>query len=172
MIKPFGVLLVLGFVLALFLCLITALLRVVHSVRSRARKRAAVQGIGAVVIAMFAAWTIYAVAPKGARTIAELRLPDGHAFVVRHYRYGWFEYPKVRFYARDTQGVWSSFMVISELVNPNSISLALDASSQEVRVPGVGWYRILDNDFVNPGGSRATTSQLPLGIELGEEDVY
>ena len=172
MIKPMGVLLVLGIVLALVLCLVLALWGIVHCIRSRARKTAVVLGIAAVGIVVFDAWAIYAVAPKGGRTIAQLELSDGRACVVRHYRSGWLEYPKVRFYARDTQGVWTSFVVISELVNPNSTSLVPDASAQKVQVPGVGWYRIQDNDFVNPDGSRGTTCQLPPGIEPGEEDIY
>jgi len=170
-IKPMGVLLVLGLVLALVLCLVPVLLGIVHCIRSRARKTAVVLGIAVVGIVVFDAWAICAVAPKGARTIAQLEFPDGRAFVVRHYRSGWFEYPKVRFYARNTEGVWTSFVVISELVNPNSAWLVLDASAQEVQAPG-GWYRIQDNEFVNPDGSRGATRQLTPGIEPGEEDIY
>lgn len=170
--KPMGVLLVLGFALALVLCLVPALWGIVHGIRSRARKTAVVLGIVAVGIVVFDVWAIRAVAPKGARTIAQLELPDGRALIVRHYRSGWLEYPKVRFYARDTEGVWTSFVLISELVNPNSASLVLDAAGQEVQMPGVGRYRIQDNDFVNIDGSRGTVRQLPLGIEPAEEDIY
>ncbi len=172
MIKPMGVLLVLGVVLALILCLVPVLWGIAHCIRNRAWKTAVVLGIAAVGIVVSSAWAVYAVAPKGSRTIAQLELSNGRMFTVRHYRFGWLEYPKARFYARDTKGLWTSFEVISELVNPNAASLVLDASAQEVQLTGVGWYRIEDNDFVNIDGSRGNTWQLPPTIEPGEEDIY
>ncbi len=167
-----GVVLVLGLVLALIFCLIAAIWELIHCIRSRARKKAVILGIVAAGIIVFDMCAIHAVAPKGARTIAQLEIPGNRCFVVRHYRSGWFEHPEVRFYARDRQGIWTSFAVIWELVNPNSTSLVLDASEQEIQVPGVGSYRIQDNDFVNPDGSRCTTYQLPQGVEPGEEDIH
>jgi hypothetical protein len=145
----------------------------VRCIRSRKRETAAVLGIAAVGIIAFDTWAICTVAPKGGRTIAQLELADGQAFVVRHYRYGWTEYPKVRFYARNTQGAWTSFALIAELVNPNGTSLELDASEQKVEVaPTGGWYRIPDNDFLNIDGSWCTARQLPPGIEPGEENIH
>jgi len=170
-IKPLGVLLVLVVVLSLVLFLVLALWGIVHCVRSGARKTAVVLGIAVVGIAVYSACAIYAMAPRGGRTIAQLELSDGRAFVVRHYRSGWLEYPKARFYARDTEGAWTSFALISELVNANATSLVLDASGQEVEMAGVGSYRIQDNDFVSVDGSRGTKQQLPPGIEPGQEFV-
>ncbi len=170
MIKPFGVMLVLGLVAALLLCLLPVLWGLVHSVRSRAWRKAATLGIAMVAIIAFAVWAIYAVAPKGARTIAQLELPDGRAFMVRHYRFDWFQGSKVRFYARDTQGTWTRFVLISELVDPNSPTLLLNDAKQEVEIPGVGWYRIPENDWINLDGPGYTPPfQLPPGIEPGEE---
>lgn len=171
-IKPLGVMLILGVVLALALCLLLALGGLAYCIRRRARKKAVVLGIVSAAIAVFCAWAVYWVAPKGGRTIAQMDLPDGRTFVVRHYRFGWTEYPKVRFYARDKEGAWTSFALIAELVNPNDTSLVLDASRQEVEVAPAGWYRIQANDFVNIDGSRGPTWQLPLDIEPGEEDIY
>ncbi len=170
MIKPLGVLLVLGFVGALILCLPFVLWRLVHNVRIGSRKAAALWGIVALAMVMSSAWTVYSVAPKGARTIARMELLDGHAFVVRHYRYGWFEYPKVRFYARDTDGTWTSFAIISELVNLRSSSLNLDESTQSVEFLPAGWYSIPNNDFINIDGSRGDTWQLPPGVEPDQVD--
>ncbi len=172
MIKPPGVLLVLGVALALALCLIPAIWGIVHSLRSRKRKTAVALGIAAVGVLVFDAWAIHAVAPKGARTIAHLEIPGGRAFTLRHYRSGWFEYPKARFYARDPKGVWTGFVLISEFVNPNASSLALSRSKQEVDVPGVGSYQIQDNDFVNVDGSRCATLRLPPGAKPEEDDIY
>jgi len=171
-IKPLGVLVVLGCVLVLVLCLFLALWGIVRCMRRRARKTAAVLGIAAVGIAVLSACAICAVAPKGGRTIAQLDLADGCAFVVRHYRHGWFEYPKVRFYSRDMQGAWTSFALIAELVDPNDTTLVLDASEQEIEVPGVGCYSIRNNDFVNVDGSRGTKWQLPPGVEPADEDIH
>jgi hypothetical protein len=165
-----GVLVVLGVVLVLILCLLFVLWGLVRNGR---RKTASVLGIAALGIVAVVMWAIYTVAPKGGRTIAQLELADGRAFVVRHYRYEWTEYPKVRFYARDTEGAWTSFVLIAELVNPNATSLVLDPSEQKVEVaPTGGWYRIPDNDFVNIDGSWCTAQQLPPGIEPGEEDIH
>ncbi len=171
MIKPMGVLLVLALVLTLLPCLILALWGLVHYTRVRARKTAVVLGIIVVAIAVFSVSALYVVAPKGGRTIAKLDLPDGRAFVVRHYRYGWFEYPKVRFYARNANGDWTSFSVISELIDPGATSLVLDAAAQEIQLTGAGWFRIEHNEFVNVDGSRGTVWQLPPGIDPGEEDI-
>lgn len=169
--KPMGVLLVLLAVVALVLCLFLTLLAMVDCIRRRARKKAVASGVAAVVILVMSAWAIYAVAPKGGRTVAQLELSDGRAFAVRYYRFGWLDYPKAWFYARDEAGAWTSFELISELVNPNAASLALDASAEEVEMPGVGTYRIDHNDFVNIDGSRGRTRQLPPGVEPGEEDI-
>ncbi len=169
MIKPMGVLLVLGIVVILLLCLPFALWGVVRCVRYRKRMAAAFLGMVALAIVVLSAWAVYATAPKGARTIAQLNLPDGRVFVVRHYRYRWLEYPKARFYARDADGIWTSFALISELVNPSATSLVLDESVQEVQLPGVGCYRIPNNDFVIIDGSRANKLPLPPGTEPGEE---
>lgn len=169
--KPMGVLLTLGIVLALSFCLVLALWGIARCIRSRARKTAMALGIAVAGIVVFNAWAIYVVAPKGARTIAQLELPDGHAFVVRHYRYGWLEYPKVRFYARGPEGVWTSFGLIAEWVVPNATSLIMDVQKQQVDMPGVGAYLIQDNDFVLLDGSRGVMRQLPSGVEPGEEDI-
>lgn len=169
MIKPMGVLLVLGFVGVLCLCLPFALWGLARCIRARKRTSAAFLGLIALAMVVLCSMAVGAVAPKGARTIAQLNRPDGRAFVVRHYRYGWLEYPKVRFYARDTDGNWTSFAVISELVNPNTAALTLDESAQEVQLPNAGWYRIPDDDFVNVDGSRANKLPLPTGTKPGEE---
>jgi len=172
-IKPFGVMLVLGLVATLLLCLLPVLWGLVHNVRGRAWKKAFWLGIAAVAIVVFNVWAIYAVAPKGARTIAQLELPDGRAYIVRHYRFGWVEAPTVRFYARDTQGVWTRFVLIWELVDPNSTTLLLNEAKQEVEVPGVGWYRIQENYWIHPHGPSDTPPlQLPPGIEPGEEATF
>ena len=128
-------------------------------------------GILTAGLTVISAWAIYMVAPKGAQTIAELDLPDGRAFLVRHYRSGWFEYPKARFYSRDKAGAWTSFELISELNHPYSTSLDLDETEQEVHVTGVGSYGIQTDEFVNPDGSRGARYPLPPGIEPGEEDL-
>jgi hypothetical protein len=165
--------LVLGLVVALVLCLLPVLWGFVHSVRRGAWKKAVALGIAAAAIVLFDVWAIHVVAPKGGRTIAQLELPDGRAFMVRHYRFGWVEAPKVRFYARDTQGVWTRFVLIWELVDPNSPTLLLNEQKQEVEIPGVGWYRIQENDWINPDGPGYTPPfQLPPGIEPGEEAAF
>lgn len=169
--KPMGVLLTLGIVLALSFCLVLALWGIARCLRRRARKTAITLGILVAAIAMFNTWAVCVVAPKGVRTIAQLELPDGHAFVVRHYRYGWLEYPKVRFYARGPEGVWTSFGLIAEWVVPNATSLIMDVQKQQVDMPGVGAYLIQDNDFVLLDGSRGVMRQLPSGIEPGEEEL-
>jgi len=172
MIKPFGVLLVLGLVAALALCFLLALWGIVRCRRTGARKAAAALAIAAAGILALSGWAIWAVAPRGGRTIAELEFPDGRMFVVRHYRSQWLEYPKVRFYARSSEGVWTSFEVIAELVDPGATGLVLDEPAQEIEAPGVGWYRIQDDDFVHPDGSRGARLQLPPGIEPGDEDIH
>jgi hypothetical protein len=171
-VKPLAVLLTLVLVGVLLLCMIPVLWWLVQSIENRERKSAVFLGIVALGIFMFSAWAGYWMAPKGGRTIAELELPDGRAFVVRHYRYGWLDYPKVRFYARDTNGSWTSFALIAELVNSNGASLALDESAQNVDLGTGGWYRIQEKDFVNIDGSRPASRRLPPGIEPGEEDIH
>lgn len=171
MIKPFGVLLVLGIVTALALCFLLALWGIARSWRAGARKTTAVLAIAAAGILALSVWAIWTVAPRGGRTIAELELPDGRAFVVRHYRSQWLEYPEVRFYARSSEGVWTSFEVIAELVDPGATRLVLDEPAQEIEAPGVGWYRIQDDDFVNLDGSRGGRRQLPPGVEPGNENL-
>ncbi|MCC6696676.1 MAG: hypothetical protein IT365_13685 [Candidatus Hydrogenedentes bacterium] len=170
---PLGVLLVLAVVSVLVLCLILAFAGIVLCIRRRARKTAIALVIVSAAIAVLCVWAVYWVAPKGGRTIAQLDLPDGRTFVVRHYRFGWTEYPKVRFYARNKEGAWTSFMLIAELVNPNDTSLVMDASRQEVEVAPIGgWYRIKENGFLNIDGSWGPTRQLPPGVEPGAEDIY
>jgi len=171
-IKPLGVLLVLSVVLLLIFFLFLTLWRALRCIRSRKPKTAVVLGIVAMGIAVFCAWATYAVAPKGAQTIAELESPDGRAFIIRNYRYGWLEYRKVYFYSRNIEGVWTSFRLISELVNPNTVSFVLNESAREVEVPGVGCYLIQENSFVNIDGSGGTSRQLPPGVKPGEEDIY
>jgi len=171
-IKPLGVLLVLGVVAALLICAINATWRSLLNFRRGKRNRAVTLLILALGIFAMSAWAVYAVSPKGGRTVAQLKLPDHREFVVRHYRYGWLEYPKARFYARDTNGAWTSFTLISELVNPNATSLVLDASTQQVHVNGVGSYLLQQNEFVNIDGSRGTKRLLPPETVPDEENVY
>ncbi|MFM1919381.1 MAG: hypothetical protein RLZZ303_1015 [Candidatus Hydrogenedentota bacterium] len=169
--KPVGVLLVLGLAVALALCLVPIFWFALRGIQRRNGRKPVALVAAALVIVAFDAWAIYAVAPKGGRTIAQLHLPDGRAVVVRHYRFGWLEYPTVRLYARDTQGVWTRFYLIAELVDPNTPRLVFDASEQKVQMPGVGWYQFQDNYFTHiDGGSYGLTIQLPPGIEPGEED--
>lgn len=171
--KPMGVVLVLGIVCALAFCLVPTLWGFVRSVRSRARKRAALLGILAAAIIVFNVWAVYAVAPKGGRTIAQLELADGRAFVLRHYRYGWLEYPKVCFYARDPYGVWTRFTVIAELIDANATTLLLNASAQEVALGKAGGtYRIPHNEFLNIDGSGSDGWPLPPGVAPDEDDIY
>jgi len=172
MIKPMDVLLVLAIVLALIPYLVLALWRIAHCIRTHAWWVVVALGIVMVGIVLFSTWAIYVVAPKGGRTTAQLEIPNGQMFVVRHYRFGWLEYPKVRFYVRDPKGAWTSFGVISELVNPNAPSLILDEQTQQVQLLSAGYYLIQNNDFVNIDGSRGTVWQLPSGVEPGEEAIY
>lgn len=171
MIKPLGVLLVLVVVIFMLLSVFVSLWKLARFLRRGERMKAALLGIAAAAVAVMCAWAIHAVAPKGGRTIAELQFPDKREFVVRHYRYGWFEYPKVRFYARDQDGTWTSFSVISELVDANTLSLVLDATAEQVQVGKAGSYLIQQKDFVNIDGSRGNIWRLPPGIEPGEEDL-
>ena len=83
---------------------------------------------------------------------------------------GWFEYPEVRFYALDTEGVWTRFDVITEWVDSDNTSLVLDESGQEIDMAGVGSYR-QDYGFIHIDGSPAASLELPLGVEPGEEDI-
>ena len=174
--KPIGVMLLFGVVSVLMLCLVPIAWGIVRSIQKRAWKKAAVLGIVAVGIVATGSWAIAAQAPKGARTIAQLNLPDGREFVVRHYRHGWFEYPKVRFYARDTTGVWTSFPVYAELVVANATSLVADARAQQVQLMSGGYwvntYVIQDGSYVHVDGPGSVSWQLPPGIDPGEEDLH
>lgn len=158
----------------LMLCLIPIAWWIVRSVRSRARTKAALLGIVAIGIITFGFWAIGAQAPKGDRTIAQLKLPDGHEFVVHHYRHGWFEYPKVRFYARDPKGIWTSFPVYAELVVANATSLETDESAQQVQLMSNGYwvntYVIQDGSFTHVDGPGSVSWTLPPGVEPGEEE--
>jgi len=168
--KPFAVMLVLGIVVLLALCLIPILWKLVRSMRHNLRKRALILGIMVAVIVTFDAWALYEASPKGSRTIAQLNLPEGRKVIVRHYRYGWFEYPSVRFYARDTAGIWTRFNLIAELVAPNSPSIEFKSENQEVEMWGVGWYFIERNEFIHVDGGSYTTCQLPPGITPENDD--
>lgn len=171
MLKPFGVMLVLAGVAVLVILLVPLGWGILRSIRAQAHRRTGLLGVMALGVVFLSAGTLYGLAPKGTQVLAQQELPDGQAFVVRSYRYGWFDYPELRFYARDVSGDWTAFQLISELGNSPSISLVVDASKQEVEIPGVGWYRISDHEFVNPDGSRASQSSLPEGIAPGEEDL-
>jgi len=169
-----AVMLVFGVVGLLLLSLVPLVWWMMRCIRSRARVRAAVLGTVAVGIVALSAWAIAAAAPRGARTLDQLETADGRAFVVRHYRFGWLEYPTVRFYARDPDGAWTVFPVIAELINPNDTSLVLNGSgaAQEVQIGDAGgWYRISDGNFVNVDGPGHTSAQLPPGMAPGEEDL-
>ena len=174
--KPMGVLLVLGVVGILILCLVPTIRGIVRSFRNRAWKTTAAMGIVAAGIVATSSWAILDLAPKGDRTIAQLKLSDGREFVVHHYRYGWLEYPKVRFYARDTNGVWTSFPVYAELVDSNATTLVLDASGRQVELLSgerrVNSYIIQHNSIVHVDGPGSIKWQLPPGIEPGEENLY
>lgn len=172
MIKPLGVLLVLCVVLVLLLFLVIAVLWMVHCIRHGKRNKATALGIASASLAVFCAFATYAVAPKGGRTIAQLQLPGNREFILRHYRYGWFEYPKARFYARDAKGVWTSFALISELINPINASLILDTSKQEISVGKAGWYRVDKDDLIFEDGGRGKTWQLLPGIEPSDDNIY
>lgn len=171
MIKPLGVLLLIGVVAFLIVCLVPALRGAVYLARAGARKRAAALAVLAAAIVVFSAWAVYFAAPKGARIVDSLELPDGHAFVLRHYRFSWLEYPKVRLYVRDPDGSWTTIAVIAELVNPNATTLVLDNSNQVVEVTGVGSYVIKDAFFVHIDGGGSASRKLPPGTEPGEEDL-
>ncbi len=170
--RPMGVLLTLVVVFVLVLCLIPTLWGMVRGIRSRARTKTVVLGIVAVGIVAFSTWAIVSVAPKGARTIAQLKLPDGGQFVLRHYRFGWLEYPKVRFYVRDTDGTWTVFPVISELVDPNNAPLKYSPGVQVQIGDAGGWYQIQEKAFINVDGPGPLGWQMPPGVEPGEEDIY
>lgn len=167
---PLGVMLVFGIVAIFAVCLIPILWKLVRSIRTREWKKAWIFGIVAVGIITFDAWALYEASPKGGRTIAQLELPEGREIIVRHYRYGWFEYPTVRLYARDTTGTWTRFNLVAELVDPNSPSLELKAEKQEVEMWGVGTYQIESNKFIHADGGGYADCQLPPGIEP-ETDV-
>ncbi len=172
---PIGLMLLFGVVSILMLCLVPVVWGIVRSIRSRARVKAAVLGVVAVGIFALSAWMIGAQAPKGARTIAQLKLSDGREFVVRHYRYGWLEYPKVRFYARDANGVWTRFPVIAELVDSRAASLVVNTSAQQVELMSgkyfVSTYVIRNGSYVHVDGSGSDPWELPPGIEPGEEET-
>ena len=133
-------------------------------------------GIAAVGIMATSLWAISGAAPKGGRTIAELKLSDGREFVVRHYRDRWLEYPKVRFYALDADGVWTSFPVYAELVDLNAAKLVADATAQQVQFMSgdylVNTYVIQDGNFVHVDGPGSISWTLPPGVEPGEEVIY
>lgn len=171
MLKPIGVMLVLVGVAVLVILLVPLGWGILRSIRAQAHRRTALLGATALGIFFLSAGTLYALAPKRAQTLARQELPDGQAFVLRSYRNGWFDYPALRFYARDVSGEWRAFQLISELGNAASISLVMDPSKQEIAIPGVGWYRMADHEFVNPDGSRASQTSLPEGIAPDEEDL-
>ena len=171
MIKPLGVLLVLCVVAVLLLCLIFALWRMGHNYRRANQSKAVTLGIVSLAIAVLCAYATYAVSPKGGRTIAQLQLPEKREFILRHYRYGWFEYPKLRFYARDNSGRWTSFAVISELINPNDISLVYDEAKQGIAVGIAGAYDAKNNYFTNIDGSSGKVWQLAPGIEPNQDEL-
>lgn len=170
-IKPIGTILALGVVGVLIVIVPFVIGDLMKIARARGRRVTLISGIAALLIAGLCVWAVYAVAPKGSRTIAQLNLPDGHALVLRHYRHGWFDYPKVRLYARDADGTWTSFAIIAELVNPNTPSLLYDEVDKEVDLPGVGWYRPDLNAFVHIDGGWANARELPPGLQPDEDDV-
>ena len=166
---PMGVLLV----SILGLCLIPTLWGLVRSIRRGTRKKTAVLGIVAFGIVAFSAWALICAAPKGARTIAQLKLPDGQEFVLRHYRFGWKESPKVRFYTREPDGTWTSYTANSEGVDPYSASLVLDAARGEISAGVAGSYLISEKQFIYPWGPDGVIARhLPLGVEPDEDDIY
>ncbi len=171
-IGPFGMWLLLFFMSILGLCLIFLMWGMVRSIKRGARKKTAVFGIVAVGIVAFSAYALSAAAPRGGRTIAQLTLPDGREFLLRHYRFSWLDYPKVRFYVHDTDGTWTSISVISELISPNSTTLTLDSSGRQIEIGDAGGtYVIQDKYFANIDGGGGFSRQLPPGIEPGEEDI-
>lgn len=172
-----GIMLLSGVASILILCLLLIVWGFVRSIQSRARLKATMLGIAAATIVVFvgfSSWMIAAQAPKGDRTIAELKLPDGREFLVRHYRHRWLEFPIVRFYARDTTGVWTSFPVYAELVNSNDASLVFQASAQIVEFWSHGYlvnsYDLHDGNFVHVDGPGSISWNLPPGIEPGDEE--
>ena len=171
MLKPLGVLLALVFLAVLLLYMVFALWWMVRAFKRGHRKTSITLALTTMAIAVFCAFALNALAPKGGQTIAQLQLPGNREIVVRHYRYGWFEYPRVRFYARDPNGVWTSFIIISELVNARSTSLKFDATKQEVTLDTAGWYRVDFNDFVNIDGGRGRAWQLASGVDPRTEQL-
>lgn len=172
--KPPLVLLLLVGVGFLFLCLVPLVLWMLRCVRRGAWVKAAVLGTAAVGIVALSAWAVVKVAPQGARTLDILETPDGRMFIVRHYRFGWLEYPAVRFYARDPDGDWTVFPVIAELIDGNNTALTVTGtgSARQVQIGEIGgWYVVHDGNFVNVDGPGHTSAQLPPGIEPGQEDL-
>jgi hypothetical protein len=166
MLKPLGVIFMSRLVVVL---VILAVLTLIYCIRLRSRKALKWWALTTLTVLLLGAGATFVVAPKGARTVARLELPQGRAFVLRHTRDHWMEMPKVRFYARNPAGTWTSFQVISELVGA-STTLTYDAASQEVVVFGAGSYSIPSNDYVQVDGSRLKNWQLPAGTQPGEED--
>lgn len=170
---PIGVLLLFAVVSVLGLGLIPILWGIVRSVKRGARKTAVTLVILAVAIVAFSVCAVISQAPKGARTIAELNLPDGHQFLVRHYRFGWLEYPMVRFYVREPGGTWTSFILYSELIDPNNTSLTVDSAKTNVTIGKAGgWYPIREKYIVHVDGPGDFGMKLAAGVEPGEEDIY
>ncbi|MCC6153699.1 MAG: hypothetical protein IT367_08070 [Candidatus Hydrogenedentes bacterium] len=171
MLKPLGVLLALVFLAVLLLYMLFALWWMVRAFNRGYRKTSITLAFTSMAIAVFCAFALHALAPKGGQTIAQLQLPDNREIIVRLYRYGWFEYPRARFYASDQNGVWTSFVIISELVNARKPSLTFDATKQEVTLDSAGWYRIDFNDFVNIDGGRGKAWQLAPGVDPRTEQL-
>jgi hypothetical protein len=169
MIKPMGVLLILGLALVLMMCLVLVLYALVRGARNRAWKHVIALGVAAIGLATINTWMVTAAAPKGARVVGELTLPDGRLCVLRHYRTGWFEYPKAVFYVCNGGGTWTRFELIAELVDPEAATLLLDDETGTVPVPGVGLYQPGDDTFRHVDGSASPKRALAVGVSPGQE---
>lgn len=168
--KPLAVLLILAIVALLIPCLFAAMWCAVRGVRRGNRRSATLWSAVSAAIVAFSGWALYEAAPKGGRTIGQLELSDGQTFLVRHYRYAWLDPPRIRFYARDADGGWTSYILIWELVDPDAVTLAIDEAGQRIDLGTAGTYQIARKSYINIDGSPAKQTELPAGVEPGEED--
>lgn len=169
--KPFAVMLIFAVVALLIPCLLAALWCAVRNARRQRQRPAIMWSVASAAIVAFSAWALYEAAPKGARTIGQLDLPDGQSFLVRHYRHEWLAPPRIRFYARDEEGGWTSYILNWELVDPDAVTLAIDEAERRVDLGPAGMYQIAEKSYINIDGSPATRKELPAGVKPGEEDL-
>lgn len=168
--KPLAVLLIFAIVALLIPCLLAAIACAVRGARRRDRRAAILWSVASAAIVGFGASALYEAAPKGARTIGQLDLPDGQSFLVRHYRDEWLAPPRIRFYARDEEGGWTSYILIWELVDPDGVTVSFDETRRRIELGPAGTYLIAEESYINIDGSPAKQTELPAGVEPGEED--